>query len=271
MGSSRTMRAAHADLISQAAQRASGRPWVVYDLSRAQLGMGHYHIMLEELLRTRNVKHLLVEFNSTDASRKRIYHDLFYLKASIGDLWEEISSEPHRSLFLRMADAWASFVKRVAKRWENYLRGTRLPPLTLEKIRKAENADCAGPRDHVEPSILIRTEEAAGDAWFEDGRIWDLDTDEQRRASVYVDKLIELAKERNVELTFFHAVGRYKDLLSPEMLVRFEERFGVRIIQPDTDTLRRWFVDDHSYNDPSHMTLTGSKYFADWIVGELFP
>jgi hypothetical protein len=268
IGSSRAQQAANAALISEAAQEASGRPWIVYDLARAMRGMGHHHILVKDLLQARDVKRLLVEFNSTDA---HVYHDLFYLKAGIGDLWEEISAESQRSLFMRVADAWGRFVKRVAKRWENYLQATRLPPLTLAKVRKAKNTDCVGQRDGVEPSVLLAAEARHGDAWFEHGREWNLDADEERRNSAYVDKLVKLAREHDVELTFFHAVGRYSTIMSQEMLARFEKRYGTRIIQPDTETLRRWFANDDSYNDTSHMTLTGSKYFTDWIVGDLIP
>ena len=264
-GSSRSARAVHAIEIEKSAAKFISPNLVVYDFSRTQRGLGHSYIMIKELLSNRRVSKLMVEFNST---HNRIYHDLMYLKSGVLDLAVEYQSEQHKPALTRAAFVLSSFIRRVAKRWEQLLLGKiELKPWGKVDVVKAKSTDCVGPRNSIEPSVLLSAEKKQGDSWFSEGRTWNLEGPGEQRNDFYVKQIIKLATKYNTDLTFFHVVGRYTSLMSTEQLASFENRYQTKIIQPSEAELRIWFAQD-AYNDPSHMTLKGSQLFANWVTKE---
>ncbi len=265
-GSSATMRSIHAPYITDEVHKSYGKNAVVYDFSRAQRGMGHYYIIAKELLESRRVKRILVEYNNSHNNGR---HALFYLKAGVSDLLTEIETNKHKNLIERSALFLNLYFARITKRWEMYFLDKIKPSKLPKKIKKAKTIDCNGHREGVEPFNLLQAEMRHSVNWLNKRRSWNLLEDREIRNTEYVKKLIQLAKEHNTEIVFFHAIKRYTSIMSDEMLEKFEEYFNAPIVQPDTVTIKKWFDDDRSYNDTSHMTAVGSRYFAEWLATEL--
>lgn len=266
-GSSRTQRAVDAqsvhDAMVESGKVEAGKTPVVYDFARSQRGLGHVYVMASELFRNRRVKRIAVEFNST---HNRYYHDLFYLKASVGDLAFNYHSEPHKGKVVRIRDAWKMYVERVSKRAEQMLRDESFPDLKDASKIPAVTTDCTGGPRETEPSVLIHFEEEWKNSFFDDGNDWDLDEENEIRNDFYVKKLIELARENDCEISFFFVAGRYSVKLSGNMLEKLERRYGVPFYQPSDETLREWF-DENAFSDPSHMNAeVGAPLFSEWLV-----
>jgi len=265
-GSSRTMRAVHAPLLATEINLKVEKPWTVYDLSRQQRGMGHNYVMIKELLENREVKTILIEYN---ISRQKKYHDLFYLKASLADLWFDYLSEQKIGRVKRLGLLARRLAERTSKRWEQALLTMKLKVEPEEsKAKPGVSVDCNGYRNSIEPSVLEAAEEKNSEKYFTERFNWDFDSEREYRTSYYVNAIVVLAREYGVEPIFFHSVGRYTSVLDKKLLANFESRFGARILQPEDGDLKRWFA-AKSYADTSHMSPVGAAYFAKWLAQRL--
>lgn len=79
-----------------------------------------------------------------------------------------------------------------------------------------------------------------------------------------LQKMVEFAKRRHIEIIFYYLPGYYDWPPSPEFAKEFHKQIGAPIIYPDKALLRQ--LQNNGYQDASHLTPRGREFLTPWLA-----
>ena len=262
MGSSRSMRVFQADSVSAAVEKSLGVKPVICDLSRAWRDLGHMEVFIRDLLATRKVRMLLVEFKETGVQNR---HPYFERTATWQDIFASYHAQPSTPWFMRVHEQVLLSLQRVTNRLTMWLTGS-LKPIAAPAAPTRLN-DPSKPY-LVKSELLAETQRKYAAKWTDEAPASvDLAAVEEERNLYYVQRIIELARQSGTEVMFYYIPRLYRMPLATEFVASFESRFGVRLIQPTLADLKTVMPD--GYTDTTHMGVGGSLLYANLLAREL--
>ena len=269
LGSSRVKHAINAFSLEKEIKTHTKEDWIVYDLAIDGRGMGVNYLLLKELLKTRKVKRVIIEYHKG----KNDGHIHFFHLLGINDILTEFKNKTDIPIIKRISFILSELLKRTSKCWEKLFLGSDVEisnySVLKDSIHTTIDTNENGRITTIKEKRLRNVELRFSKTFFSKRQSWDFEDSVNIRTTNYVKDIIKLTKEFNVELTFVHYVGRYTDILSEQFIKEFKDYFKIDLLQPDEETIRSWYGQE-TYIDPIHMSVKGSKLFSEWLAEELF-
>lgn len=264
IGSSRSMRAMQADVLSEDVSRVHNidKP-VIFDLSRSYRDMGHMYAFLEDMLENNDVRMLLVEYKDNGDDW---YHHNFKEVAKLNQIFELGSSRASES----PVEVTHTIYKMIVERASNLITKTLTKKLKrscvpLEQKPVEASVDPSQPW-FVNSKLLVDIDDKQRDKPREAVRI-DYTSDAEERSTYYAHKIVELAKSKNVEVFFYHIPALFSPQLSNDFVGEFNREFGAKLIQMPADMVDSLYP--KGYTDATHMGELGSRTYMKYLAQAL--
>lgn len=265
IGGSRTLQSVGALELADAVREKTGREAVVYNLAHSWRGQGLNFVILRDLLERHEVKHLLVGANLAQPKK---YHARFYLVGRTTDLIESLIGQKRWGPnFTVVGDITRMLIERLTKRASDWVRGKLQPRSPVTEHAPAATKRCIG-RDEPVDIWVLETAKARFEKYYV-GKVWkwNFDDERERHNTHFYRRIVELAGEHGISVTFFYVHRAYYKPLDPAFAEEFERRIGARLLIPPVSLAKELEAD--GYADQTHMTPSGRLRYTRWLYDQL--
>jgi hypothetical protein len=264
-GSSRSMRAMNAELLSDLVFQEHGSKPEIIDISRSYRDLGHIYVFLSDLLQNADVDMLLVEYKESGQKRR---HPNFHLTAGSKQIRQSFNSRPFDGYLLRVHEQVTAFSDRIVNRSIKFISKNSVLSANCAKVGKpVKTRDPSKPwyaASELLKKLYSRNNE---DFILQPFYDFDLDDESESRNNFYAKKIVDLAKERGVKLRFYYIPPLYGRPLSDSFKDKFEAKFDSILLQLPLEQLIK--INPMGYTDATHMSHIGSEAYMRYLVNEL--
>jgi len=265
-GSSRTAQGFDGFRFAAAYRARHGREPVVFDVSRFARGPEVDYLVLRRLLDRREVRHLLVEYQHGGLGSDPV-HPSLELAAGFGEIAGVCWAEHWRP-------AWAR-AQRILDLWLKRASGLAVLAVLgdLPEIRvdpddpgPARTRDPTRARDRARPARILGVADRA--AWREaPPRRWDFDDPDAARDVYWARRIVALARERGIDVTFYHPNALYDPPLADGVAEAFAARIGAPLVEFPRELLPALYPE--GYGDDKHLNAHGVSLWMDALAARL--
>ena len=239
---------------------------VVWDLGKTWRGPEFSERLVKDLLTTKQVDVLLLEYNLAKHETVR-YHERSRFFLTLSDLAMLFLREDRDSLWVRMSSLAKMIAERVTRMAEDVLRGrVSLNPAEL-KIESAKLADCKHGGRRVNLKRLARREASSfAKGWEEREWQWDLAGRNQHLSTKYYQRIVKLAREHGTKVILFQVPEYFEPKWNRIFVKKVEATIGAPLITPSFEFRRELYGNPGNYHDPTHFTDERSAMFSKWLA-----
>jgi hypothetical protein len=260
IGTSHTLEGIDSDRVEQACRTANGKVCASVNFALVHLGRNVHWILTRDVLAARKPRLLVVEVQETEF---RALHPAFPFLAEASDValapliintsyFQDLVRLPLRQITLFAKSSAPSLFGK---------RKTFAPELYLGP--HGGEAPSAAQRQTVSPNELERQRAHLASADASRLRLpASLRRLEYRANLVYLTKLLEFAREKNVQVRFLY-IPSYHAPQEPAF-ADFYKRYA-----PTWYPLKEIFDSSRNWVDAGHLNAAGSKALSDWVAAKI--
>lgn len=255
-GTSRTMASVEVDKLAPIVSRRLGREVVMYDLATSGTGSDVNYLVLKELLKRAKVQLIVLEVPSGSQFDNHFY---FIQMASWRDLLDNA---------LRFDDPIDRLIRTI--RLKISIFATELTSGRWFQAPETPEAGGSYDTSSPRPADVLRLQAAS-----EKGRVTPrpipLGSRPGRVANIYVRELLDLARQRGVDVVLITIPGLAEEARSAEEKNDISQYYGADIIGISKYDLQ-YFTPHHYADESHHGVLANDKYspiLAEWIASRL--
>ncbi|MEZ4820495.1 MAG: hypothetical protein R3A45_11685 [Bdellovibrionota bacterium] len=258
------MKSINANLFSEVLSEEKGQKLVVYDLSRSGQSELHNYRYLKDLYdQGRMPKNILMIFSKYSQN----YHPTLHTFATSSDIRTITFSHTQIPVTEKLQDFLRLHIKKFFFHIQNFIENTPSPN-TKKKNHFHVNGsyDCSD-ESLVRPELILNVFNER-DEYYKSDQAWDFMNEEYQRGNLYIQMVIDLAKENGTNVFLYWPTRFFRKPLSERFRKEVESYFDVPFLVQDSAIVEKLYQKKY-YADRNHLTPNGTDLFTKWIVREL--